>query len=102
MKIKNSKSQYIKLDNIGSTDVTINFTGKLSDTDSALNGCFVVEYSDGTTEDVTFTFNAKKVSTTVTKTISNGKTVKSISFVGSTENTSKNAEVTSISITYKK
>ena len=102
MKIKNSSSQFIKLDNIDSTSVTINFTGQVMDTDNAINGCFVVEYSDGTTENITFTFNAKKASTTVTETINNGKTVKSVSFVGSTDTTGKNIQVTSISITYTK
>ncbi|MBQ9899998.1 MAG: InlB B-repeat-containing protein, partial [Acholeplasmatales bacterium] len=102
MKIRNSKGNYIKLDNIGSSDVTINFVGALNDTNDALNGVFEVVYEDGTSEQLTFTFNSGKASTTVNLTINNGKTVKSVSFIGSTENTGKNAVVTSISITYKK
>ena len=96
MKIRNDKDNYIKLDNINSTFVTVSFEGKMTDSSQDNTVSFICEYSNGTTETKTITLNGN----ISTKTVSfDGGTVKSVSFVGVG---SKNAGVKSISVTYEK
>ena len=98
MKIKNSSSNYIKLENIGAASVTVTITGKMTDTSNATDVSIICTYSDGTTETKTVTYNGKSTIGTVSATF-NGGVVSSVSFVGAG---SKNAGVQSISVTYEK
>ncbi len=99
MKIRNNNSNFIKLDNIESSSVTVSLTAKMNDTSNNTVVSFVCEYKDGTTETKTVTINGTVSTNEVTFA---GGIVKSVSFVGSIATGSKNVAVQSISVTYKK
>ncbi len=99
MKIRYDKPNFIKLDNIESSSVTVSLTAKMNDTSNNTVVSFVCEYKDGTTETKTVTINGTVSTNEVTFA---GGIVKSVSFVGSIATPGKNVAVQSISVTYKK